>query len=111
MRRRSACRQLLIGTSMSRYLPPMGTAGLERCCVSGNRRDPCPPPRMIASTSFISLHDSHKEEDQLEDENCHNRRLEHFPAHHAEMLDGEAVDIVEGLQLFPDAGFPSIEVE
>src|SRR6185503_2221874 len=51
MRRMSACRQLLTGTSISRYLPPMGTAGLERVAVSGNRRDPWPPPRMIASVS------------------------------------------------------------
>ena len=27
MRRMSACRQLLIGMSISRYLPPIGTAG------------------------------------------------------------------------------------
>ena len=39
IRRMSACRQLLIGMSISRYLPPIGTAGLERSCVSGNRRD------------------------------------------------------------------------
>ena len=28
----------------------MGTAGLERCLVSGYRREPAPPPRMIDST-------------------------------------------------------------
>ena len=32
MRRMSACRQLLIGMSISRYLPPIGTAGFERVC-------------------------------------------------------------------------------
>src|SRR5688572_25486892 len=47
----SACRQLLIGTSISRYLPPIGTAGFERVAVSGNSRDPWPPPRMMASVS------------------------------------------------------------
>ena len=35
MRRMSACRQLLIGMSMRRYLPPIGTAGFDRRCVSG----------------------------------------------------------------------------
>src|SRR5689334_10686224 len=34
----------------------MGTAGLERCCVSGNSRVPWPPPRIIARTSlFIGI--------------------------------------------------------
>src|ERR1043165_3943479 len=51
MRRISACRQLLTGTSMSLYLPPIGTAGFDRVAVSGNRRDPWPPPRMSASVS------------------------------------------------------------
>src|SRR6185295_14011766 len=54
MRRMSACRQLLIGISISRYLPPIGTAGFERCCVNGNRREPWPPPRMSASTSLFT---------------------------------------------------------
>ena len=40
IRRMSACRQLLIGMSISRYLPPIGTAGLERSCVNGNSRFP-----------------------------------------------------------------------
>src|SRR5215212_9653803 len=53
MRRMSACRQPLIGTSMSRYLPPIGTAGFERKAVNGNSRDPCPPPRMMASVSVL----------------------------------------------------------
>ena len=30
IRRMSACRQLLIGTSIRRYLPPIGTAGFDR---------------------------------------------------------------------------------
>ena len=51
IRRISACRQLLMGMSMRRYLPPIGTAGFERCSVSGNSRVPWPPPRMRASTS------------------------------------------------------------
>src|SRR6186713_2840460 len=53
IRFKPACRQLLSGMSMSRYLPPMGTAGFERRCVSGNRRVPRPPPRTIVRTSFI----------------------------------------------------------
>ena len=40
----------LIGISMRRYLPPIGTAGFDRECVSGNSRVPRPPPRMIART-------------------------------------------------------------
>src|SRR6185295_17173810 len=53
MRRRSELRQLLTGMSMRRYLPPMGTAGFDRCAVRGNRRVPRPPPRMTARTAFI----------------------------------------------------------
>src|SRR6185295_13439289 len=53
MRRMSAWRHPLIGTSISRYLPPIGTAGLERVAVSGKSRDPCPPPRIIASVSVV----------------------------------------------------------
>src|SRR5205823_5838462 len=43
-------RQLLIGTSISRYLPPSGTAGFDRSWVRGNRRLPAPPARMIDRT-------------------------------------------------------------
>src|SRR5688572_13075274 len=53
MRRISACRQPLMGTSMRRYFAPIGTAGLERVAVSGYSRDPWPPPRMMARVSFI----------------------------------------------------------
>src|SRR4029079_7249440 len=42
-----------MGMSMSRYLPAMGTAGLERCRVSGKRREPRPPPRITLRTSFM----------------------------------------------------------
>ena len=42
-----------IGLSNRRYLPPIGTAGLERNAVSGKSRAPWPPPRMIARVSFI----------------------------------------------------------
>src|SRR5947208_13765132 len=48
-----ACRQLLIGMSMRRYLAPIGTAGFERWWVSGNNRVPRPPPRINVSTSFM----------------------------------------------------------
>ena len=53
MRRMSAWRHRLTGTSISRYLPPIGTAGFDRVAVSGKRRVPCPPPRMTASVSLI----------------------------------------------------------
>src|SRR5205085_124234 len=55
MRRISELRQLEMGMSTRRYLPPMGTAGLERCRLSGNRRVPRPPPRIRASTSFVAM--------------------------------------------------------
>src|SRR5215213_6685654 len=45
-----ACRLLLIGMSISRNLPPMGTAGLARWRVKGQSRAPCPPPRMAVTT-------------------------------------------------------------
>src|SRR4051812_2617692 len=38
--------QLEIGMSIRRYLPAIGTAGLLRDLVSGNRRVPRPPPRI-----------------------------------------------------------------
>src|SRR6185295_9229034 len=53
--RRPAVRQLLIGMSIRRYLPPIGTAGFDRLSVSGNSRVPRPPPRMIATTSSIAI--------------------------------------------------------
>src|SRR6187397_787622 len=43
--------------SIRRYFPPIGTAGFDREWVSGNRRVPRPPPRMIASTSRIARQD------------------------------------------------------
>src|ERR1043166_2748266 len=55
IRRMSGGRHPLIGTSMRRYLPPIGTAGFERVAVSGYRRVPCPPPRMIAIVSYLIL--------------------------------------------------------
>ena len=45
-------KQLDMGTSMRRYAPPMGTAGLGRDFVSGYNRVPAPPPRMTAATDF-----------------------------------------------------------
>src|SRR5512139_2251982 len=54
IRRSPACRQLLMGMSISLYLPPIGTAGLERMSVSGKRRFPRPPPRMMARTSCMA---------------------------------------------------------
>src|SRR5438067_11259105 len=38
---------------MMRYLPPNGTAGLERSAVSGNRLSPLPPARLMASTRGV----------------------------------------------------------
>src|SRR5699024_163318 len=43
----SELRQLEIGISTSRYLPAIGTAGLERSRVRGYSLEPCPPPKII----------------------------------------------------------------
>ena len=40
IRRMSACRHPLIGMSMRRYLPPIGTAGLDLVAVRGKSRLP-----------------------------------------------------------------------
>src|SRR3954470_15085429 len=48
MRITSELMQFEIGTSTRRYFPPSGTAGLDLCAVSGNRRLPAPPPRITA---------------------------------------------------------------
>src|SRR5579872_3247024 len=45
--------QLLMGMSMSRYLPATGTAGLLRNLVRGYSRVPRPPPRMRLRTSCM----------------------------------------------------------
>src|SRR5271157_3973203 len=50
MRFRPECMQLDTGISMSRYFPAIGTAGLLRDLVSGNRRVPRPPPRISETT-------------------------------------------------------------
>src|SRR6476469_1494317 len=40
--------QFEMGISTIRYFPASGTAGFERSRVSGNKRDPAPPPMMTA---------------------------------------------------------------
>jgi hypothetical protein len=45
--------QLDMGTSMSRYAPPIGTAGFDRVFVNGYKREPAPPPKMMAATDFV----------------------------------------------------------
>ena len=45
-------RQFDIGTSISRYAPPIGTAGFARDFVSGYKRVPAPPPSITAATDF-----------------------------------------------------------
>ena len=42
--------QLEMGMSISRYFPAIGTAGLLRDLVSGNKRVPRPPPRINEMT-------------------------------------------------------------
>src|SRR4051812_28493839 len=53
MRGRPLLMQLLIGMSISRYLPATGTAGALRCRVKGYRPAPRPPPRMKVMTSCM----------------------------------------------------------
>jgi hypothetical protein len=45
--------QLDMGTSIRRYVPPMGTAGLARDLVRGKSREPAPPPRMMAVCVYV----------------------------------------------------------
>src|SRR5215208_4409050 len=59
VRRMSELMQFESAMSTSRYFPPSGTAGFDRCCVSGKRRLPAPPPRMTASSfglAGINIH-------------------------------------------------------
>src|SRR5476649_378192 len=53
MERSPEFRQLLIGISTSRYLPPSGTAGFDRSFVNGNKRVPAPPPMMMARVRCV----------------------------------------------------------
>src|SRR5215210_6167000 len=50
-----ACRLLLMGMSIRRNLPPIGTAGLARSRVRGHSRLPWPPPRIAVITFSIEL--------------------------------------------------------
>src|ERR1700674_3639474 len=53
MERSPEFRQLLIGISTIRYLPPIGTAGFDRSFVNGNSRVPAPPPMMMARVRCV----------------------------------------------------------
>ena len=46
--------QLLIGTSIRRYAPPIGTAGFARCLVRGYNLLPAPPPRITAAREHVT---------------------------------------------------------
>src|SRR6185369_13784003 len=50
VRRMSELMQFESAMSTSRYFPPSGTAGFDRCWVSGKRRLPPPPPRITAKS-------------------------------------------------------------
>jgi hypothetical protein len=41
--------QFEIGMSTNLYFPAMGTAGFDRLSVKGAKRDPCPPPKIMAN--------------------------------------------------------------
>lgn len=53
IRRNPELMQFEMGISTNRYLPPSGTAGLERSLVKGKSRVPWPPPRMTARTLCV----------------------------------------------------------
>ena len=44
--------QLEMGISTNRYLPAIGTAGLERLAVNGYNLEPAPPPNITLSISL-----------------------------------------------------------
>ena len=48
-------RQLEMGMSTSRYLPAMGTAGLDRLAVNGNNLVPAPPPSITESICLLMV--------------------------------------------------------
>ena len=45
--------QFEIGISTNRYLPAIGTAGLDLEFVNGYNLDPCPPPKIMEITLFF----------------------------------------------------------
>src|SRR5690606_37677107 len=49
---------------MIRYRPPNGTAGLDRCTVSGPRREPRPPAMIITAVSYMAARFSPQSRDR-----------------------------------------------
>lgn len=47
--------QLEIGMSTNRYLPAMGTAGLDLVSVKGDNLEPAPPPRIMANVLMFII--------------------------------------------------------
>ena len=45
--------QLEIGMSTNLYFPAIGTAGFERVAVSGESREPAPPPNITAMVFLL----------------------------------------------------------
>lgn len=45
--------QFEIGISTNRYFPAIGTAGFDLLSVKGYKRDPCPPPKIMANVLFF----------------------------------------------------------
>ena len=45
--------QFEIGMSTNRYFPAIGTAGFDRLSVNGYKREPCPPPKIMANVLFF----------------------------------------------------------
>src|SRR5512145_723043 len=64
VRRMSELMQFESAISTRRYLPPSGTAGFDRCWVSGKRRLPAPPPRITANSFGFAGIIRRKEQEQ-----------------------------------------------
>ena len=55
IRRKPALTRFESAKSISRYMPPNGTAGFARSSVSGASRFPSPPARTIVSTCGAAM--------------------------------------------------------
>ena len=65
----------------------------------------------IRVKSRVSGHDSQKHEQQLENQDEHDGHLEQLAAGHSRLLDGEPVDVVQGLELVFDVVLPRTETQ
>src|SRR5208337_379566 len=100
--------QLDTGISMSRYFPAIGTAGLLRDLVSGNRRVPRPPPRISETIRGMKplLRLSSRERPSIRDGDDHQLVLSLYLSHyivHDRQDDGEMMAACRFLRNYKDA--------